>query len=579
MKVNSISRKLLTRVLSVYFILTFVVTCGQILAEYFNTKSNINNEILTLEKTFRQSLTRAIWELNNEQADVIATGLVSIPMIKGIVIHDENNRKLAQFGETIELDPRIFAQFNDKNHIDIEEGPGGLFGKSFPLEFKFSGRSTIVGNVTIFSNRQVIISRIEVGLYFLVGNAILKTAFLMLLFTLAFEKLLTRPLKEMTEQIKHFDIDDPSGSKLYSMDDNRNELSVLQDAYNNLIDQMVNDRKELAKTQGQLLMANTKLDDHNVMLELEVARKTSSLSNTMLELEAQQKDLKQQQQKLTEENERRRKTEKALISSNQELKHSLEELNQAKECLLSSERMAALGHLAAGVSHEVNTPIGIGVTATSYLSELFHEFEDKFVQQKMSKKQMEDFIQSSGQSISLLTNNLQRASEMLSSFKQVAVDQSSEQIREINFRRYLEEILQSLYPEIKKKNIKIMLSCADNINFKCNAGALSQIFTNLIINSIVHGFENMATGEITINIETTANEIHIDYQDNGCGVSEDKLETIFEAFYTTKQGSGGTGLGAHIVHNLITETFGGTIEASGKRHTGLRYQICLPIKH
>jgi len=184
MKVKSISRKLLTRVLSFYFILTVSVTGIQIVAEYFNTKNHINSELLTLEKTISGSLTRAVWELNTQQAIDISEGLVAIPMIKGITVTDEANNIITQLGEVIspeklKIDNNNFGG-ESKGISSITEG---LFGHSFPLIFEFSGRTTSVGRVTLLSSNAVIFSRIEVGIYFLLGNAIVKTAFLVFLFT------------------------------------------------------------------------------------------------------------------------------------------------------------------------------------------------------------------------------------------------------------------------------------------------------------------------------------------------------------------------------------------------------------
>ncbi len=190
MKITSISRKLLTRVLSVYFILTICVTGVQIIAEYFNTKSHINSELLTLQKTISGSLTRAVWELNTQQAVDISEGLIAIPMIKGITVTDEANNIITQLGEVLSI-PSQTPQDAFSEHQSISSLAEGLFGHSFPLIFEFSGRTTTVGTVTLLSSNDVIFSRIEVGIYFLIGNAMVKTAFLVFLLLLAFNKQLT----------------------------------------------------------------------------------------------------------------------------------------------------------------------------------------------------------------------------------------------------------------------------------------------------------------------------------------------------------------------------------------------------
>ena len=575
MKVTSISRKLLTRVLSFYFILTFMVTCAQIGAEYFNTKSHITSELLTLEKTFSGSLTRAVWELNTQQAIDIAEGLVAIPMIKGITVTDENNQIIAQLGEiaTEETFDTESVKNEQEGYLNINSISGGLFGHTFPLIFEFSGRTTRVGTVTLLSNNEVIFNRIEVGIYFLIGNAIIKTAALVFLFSLAFSQLLTNPLNELTEQINQFDIDDPETSKLHSVSYEQNELNILENAYNNLIDELIQYKERLAQAQREVMSANYKLDEQNLMLEQEVAKKTSSLSTTMLKMERQQRELLEQQSRLKEENARRSQTEKTLTQTNLDLKSSIHELNKAQERLLEAEKMATLGGLSAEVSHEINTPIGVSITSTTYLSDLLIKLNKDIQAQKLTKRSLEDFVNNANHSIDLLVKNLERASDLIGSYKQIAVDQTSDKIRIINIAKYLHEIIQSLHPKQKKTKHVISVDCPDNIEIYGHAGAIAQIFTNLIINSILHAFDGIEQGKINIAVTMLNDKLHIHYQDNGNGVSEEQLAKLFDPFYTTKAGEGGTGLGTHIIYNLVTDTLNGKISAECEEGKGLSYDI------
>jgi signal transduction histidine kinase len=575
MKVTSISRKLLTRVLSVYFVLTFIVTCVQIGAEYINTKSHINSELLTLEKTFSGSLTRAVWELNTQQAIDIAEGLVAIPMIKGIMVTDENDQVIAQLGETSSDDffnkPDKAALHNE--YMSLNSLSEGLFGHSFPLIFEFSGRTTKVGTVILLSSNEVIFERIEIGIYFLIGNAMVKTAALVFLFSLAFSQLLTNPLNELTEQINQFDIDDPEASKLHTINYENNELNILQTSYNSLLDELIQYQVRLSKAQQEILTANHKLDDQNLILEQEVAKKTSSLSTTMLEMNKQQRELIGQQEQLKAENIHRSQTEKTLTQTNRELKNSIQELRKAQERLLDAEKMAILGKLSAEISHEINTPIGVSITSTSYLSDLLSSLQFDIDNQKLTKRSLDDFTNNADQSLHLLLNNLNRASDLITSYKQVAVDQTSDKTRKINVAQYLNEIIQSLHPKLKKTKHTINVNCAENIDIYCHAGAISQIFTNLIINSILHGFDAIESGTITINAELKGERLYLHYQDNGIGVPQDKLSQLFDPFYTTKSGDGGTGLGTHIINELVTDTLNGKIVAHSDVGQGLSYDI------
>lgn len=577
MKITSISRKLLTRVLSFYFILTVSVTGIQIIAEYFNTKNHISSELLTLEKTIGGSLTRAVWELNAQQTIDISEGLIALPMIKGITVTNEEEKVIIQLGEVISSEKLKI----DDNNLKVEsEGVSsiteGLFGHSFPLIFEFSGRKTSVGRVTLLSSDAVIFSRIEVSIYFLIGNAIIKTAFLVFLFTLAFNKLLSTPLHELTEQIRQVDLDDPEASKLHSISYEKNELNILEDAYNSLIDELVEFKNKLAISKLETDRAKDQIDEQNLLLEQEVARKTSSLSGTMLKMEVQQKELLQQKQSLQDENLRRSKTEETLVTTNKSLIHSIEELNKAKDRLLESEKMASLGQLSAEISHEVTTPVGISITSLSYLLEQISQLQKDFEQNSLSKKSIQLFIKNADQSTDLLTNNLNRASELLTSFKHIAVDQISDKTRLINVSNYIDEIIQSLQPKLKQTNHCLKVHCDEDIEIYTHPGAIAQIIVNLIINSIVHGFENIDRGDITIDAKYHHGKLHLDYKDNGHGLSKEALNQLFDAFYTTKADKGGTGLGTHIIYNLVVDTLNGTIEASSKVDQGLNYHIELP---
>ena len=572
---NSLSKKLLTSVLSVYFLLTFVVTCGQVFAEYLNTKNYIRDELQTLQKTFSGSLTRAIWELNTDQSITIAEGLIAIPMVEGIIVRDDSGEVISQLGRSLDI-RELYSQQLVQDASIIEDTPSGLFGYTFPLIFEFSGRATQVGDVTLFSSRDVVVSRIIVSIYLLVGNAMIKTAFLILLFLLAFRKHLTHPLNQLTEQIESLELDDLEGTRINLDSNEKNELNVMAQSFNNMINKVVEYRNKLEHTQKELLKSNEKLDQQNLQLEQEVARKTSNLSQAMMDLQQQKYELEKQKLNLTEEIELRRHTEQELLTKQSEMQRYVDELNLAQERLLGSEKMAALGGLVAGITHDINTPVGIGVTATSFLQERLDAIEHAYKEKILSPKALEEFIKDAKQSTELLTSNLARASELVASFKQIAVDQASEAVRTINFKEYLGEVIRSLHPKIKKTQHQVDVNCPDNLVLNLPAGAISQIFTNLIMNSLIHGFEDVEKGTITIDVSENDGLVDINYRDNGRGVDAEQLDKLFDPFFTTKRDQGGSGLGTHITFNLVKQTLGGEIEVSSEPGQGLQYRITIP---
>ena len=572
---KSLSKKLLTSVLSVYFLLTFVVTCGQVIAEYVNTKDYIRDELTTLQKTFSRSLTRAIWELNTKQTITTAEGLLAIPMIEGIIVRDDSGEIISQLGRSLDI-RELYSQQLVQEEAIIEDTPSGLFGYTFPLIFEFSGRATQVGDVTLFSSREVVFSRIMISIYFLIGNAMIKTTFLIILFLMAFRKLLTEPLAQLTEQIEDLQLDDLEGQHIEIETTEHNELKVMEQSFNKLIDKVVQYRKELEQTQKALIISNEKLDQQNLQLEQEVARKTSNLSQAMMDLQQQKYELEKQKLTLTEEVDLRRHTEQELLTKQTEMQRYIDELNMAQERLVSSEKMAALGGLVAGITHDINTPVGIGVTATSFLQERLIQIENAYKEKTLSPKALEEFINDAKQSTSLLTTNLDRASELVASFKQIAVDQASEAVRTINLKEYLGEIIRSLHPKIKNTSHHINLDCPVDLTLNLPAGAISQIFTNLIMNSLIHGFDGVSNGIIDIAIKDEDDQVIIDFKDNGNGVTEQQLEKLFDPFFTTKRDQGGSGLGTHITFNLVKQTLSGEIDATSSPGNGLHYHISFP---
>jgi len=266
-----------------------------------------------------------------------------------------------------------------------------------------------------------------------------------------------------------------------------------------------------------------------------------------------------------------------LEEKNQALQDSLDKLNLAQKTLVESEKMASLGGLVAGVAHEINTPIGIGLTASTHLLAETTSINKKYTNQEMTNKNLSIFLEEVKESSALMSSNLVRAAKLVASFKQVAVDQSSKDIRSYKIKEYTDEILQSLNPKFMNRNIDVNIKCEDSLTAKGEAGAYSQIITNLIINSLVHGFDNTESGQIDIDISYKKEMIYLIYTDSGKGINKEHINKIFEPFFTTKRGKGGTGLGLHIVYNLVTQSLKGNIKVNDKLEKGSQFIIEYPV--
>lgn len=260
-----------------------------------------------------------------------------------------------------------------------------------------------------------------------------------------------------------------------------------------------------------------------------------------------------------------------------DLKETLESLKKTQEQLIESEKLVSLGSLVAGVAHEINNPIGIGITATTYLESITLELKHLFETNKLTKAELIKLVEKNNESVKILQTNLKNASNLIKSFKQIAVDNTIDEKRVFKVKDYLNDVILSLSSKLRKKNIKVNLDCNQYLQFYCNPGELSQVFTNLILNSIIHGYDERSTGEISIKFEIKKESLVIEYKDDGKGIEKEVSDRIFEPFITTKNGTEGSGLGLTIIRNIIEQKFGGTIEYESAYNKGAIFIIHLPL--
>jgi len=259
-----------------------------------------------------------------------------------------------------------------------------------------------------------------------------------------------------------------------------------------------------------------------------------------------------------------------------ELEASFNQLSETQGQLVESKKMASLGGLVAGVAHEINTPIGIGITAASHLSDMTGQLKDQFDQNNISRKGFSHFVEEAEKSSSLMVSNLKRAAELIGSFKQVAVDQSNDCLRHFFLKGYSNEVLISLSAKLKKRSVTLTFDKYKDFEVYSSPSAVSQILTNFILNSLTHGFDESGNGNIIIEINQINGIATLIYQDSGQGMSEEDLKQIFEPFFTTKRGQGGSGLGLHIVYNLVHQTLKGTINCESTLDVGTKFTVTFP---
>lgn len=268
----------------------------------------------------------------------------------------------------------------------------------------------------------------------------------------------------------------------------------------------------------------------------------------------------------------------SLSELNLNLAATIQTLRDTQKQFIQVEKMASLGGLVAGISHEINTPLGIGVTSASSLQEELVNIQKKFNDGSMKRSDLEHFFEHANLAGTILFNNMERARNLIHSFKQVAVDQSSDDWRLVEFHSYFSQILTSLRPKFKHTAVSIENDADKTVRAYTHPGAIYQIISNLILNALLHAYDEGQVGVICISAQRDGEFIELTCQDNGKGIDDQHIERIFEPFYTTRRGSGGTGLGLNIVYNLVTTQLGGVINVISKIGTGTTFTIRLPIQ-
>jgi len=255
----------------------------------------------------------------------------------------------------------------------------------------------------------------------------------------------------------------------------------------------------------------------------------------------------------------------------------ISELHEARQSLIESERLASLGSMVAGIAHEINTPIGICVTAGSTVSSAVAGLGKALESGTLKKSEFDAALGRIAEGMRLVESNLERAAKLISSFKSIAVDQTSEEERTFNLRDYLQDIMDSLSPQLRREGVTVSISGPEDIVLRSYPGAIAQILTNLVMNSILHGFAQRDSGRISVGIARSDAMLELTYADDGEGMPEETVKRIFDPFFTTKRGQGGSGLGMHILFNLVTQILKGTVRCDSAPGEGVEIVIRFPM--
>jgi signal transduction histidine kinase len=252
------------------------------------------------------------------------------------------------------------------------------------------------------------------------------------------------------------------------------------------------------------------------------------------------------------------------------------QLKETQKKLVEAEKMASLGILVAGVAHEINTPLGVGLLAAGTLHDQSGDLAKQFAGRSMTQSDLTQFLDMAGISTDLIRQNLERIGRLIDTFRQVAVQGKSLEKHTIRVRECLDEVIRSLGDRLPAERILVQIGCAAELEIESDVDDWASIFTNLIGNSLQHGFKGRERGVIDISIERAANKLRIDYRDDGVGMTPEVLSRVFDPFFTTDL-QAGMGLGMHLVYNLITHRLGGSIRCESQPGSGVCFHIELPL--
>ena len=265
------------------------------------------------------------------------------------------------------------------------------------------------------------------------------------------------------------------------------------------------------------------------------------------------------------------------IEAENALREALQSLRETQTSLIEAEKLAALGRLVAGVAHEINNPVGICLTVASTLERKSALFGAEVARGDVKRSSLNDFLETSRDGSAQLVANLKRVAELIQSFKQVAADRISSDQRTFDLGDLTQQVLMSLRPSLRKDNLKLDVECQPNLLIISYPGLYGQLLTILFLNSVMHAFPDGKEGTVAIKVRASGEDsVEILFSDDGCGMSTDVRRQAFDPFYTTRRHLGSTGLGLHILHNIVTNRLGGRLNLDSSPGAGTKFQITLP---
>ncbi len=522
---RSIAARLLRIIFGCYFVVTVVVTVVQLTAEYKHTRNRVEREIEAMQHTFGPGIADAMWRFNDDIMRGILAGMKELPIVVGIKVVDDQGKLVRAVGTVLDEHGR-HMQAQADGRLAPPPRDDGLFGQIFSREFPITyqlenGSAQQIGKWTVYSNRRIVVSQVEYGFFLILVNSVIKTLALWFIFLLVVRYWLGRPLQQLSDYVGHLTIDNLGSAPLRLRRGGNTELDLLANKINEMRENILAGLAEKSALYQELAALNESL-------ERRVAERT-------------------------------------------------EAMRHAQDELARSERLAALGSMVAGIAHELNTPIGNSMIAASTLNDKIRALGERF-EGGLRRSDMSCFLEEAEGIGKLLTRNIERAADLVSSFKQVAVDRTSSQRRKFDLGAVVQENMSTLSPMLRKLPFEVTLDLAPLVAMDSYPGPLGQVLAALVENAIVHGFQQRGHGRLSIVVPVPDGALaEIIVSDDGAGIAPGNLNRIFDPFFTTRMSEGRSGLGLNIVHNIVTTILGGRIQVDSMPGVGTTFRITVPL--
>ncbi|EAR07603.1 sensor histidine kinase [Reinekea blandensis] len=472
-------------------------------------------------------ISQSLWVYNEDAAEDAAQAMLRDQFISGIVVNDHADLfdfRAGDLADTRHKNPQIEESIR-REDLDALTIVVPLIIQSDSNE----GRIFNIGTLQIRSDNELINAQVNNLARVTLASTALIILLLQLLIYYLIRKTIAVPMDELSGYVQSYatNLNKDAGRDFPALDHRQDEIGRLFKSFN--------------EQRSELIERDQSLKEHRDALEQTVTERTAELRQT-----------------------------------NQSLVDSMDQLKRAQAELIQNEKLVSLGTLVSGIAHEVNTPLGISITASSHLEEELRRTQIELTDNRLTKSGFENFLNECNETVALLTGNLNRAAELIKSFKKVAVDQSSDKVRLVELHTYIDEIVLSLRPRLKRTDIEVHNEVDPLIEVILSPGALAQIITNLIMNSVIHAFnDGEQPGNIWLSASEQEDQLILTYADDGSGMDAQTLKHVYDPFFTTRRSEGGSGLGMNIVYNLVTSKLNGSIDTQSQPGQGVTIRMAI----